>query len=107
MFGLVSLQQAAHPHTTLEKMIFIVENVWRAHKATTIISFSALAALVVLRTAKRSFRGTWWIYRLPEVLVVVITATGQSSTRRADKDEALIPKSFSLVKQVPLGRGWN
>jgi carbon starvation protein CstA len=75
MLGLSSLQKVVHPHTTLDKILFIVENLWRAHEATATVAFAALAALVLLRMAKRRMR---WIRRMPEVLVVVVTATGSS-----------------------------
>jgi hypothetical protein len=76
MFGLSALQQAMHPHTTLEKIIFLIENVRHAHAPTATIAFAARRTTSTASAAKRAFKGTWWIYRLPEVLVVVISATG-------------------------------
>ena len=75
MFGLVALEHALHPDTTLSKIDFLFRNAWmHHHRATTIISFSAFAILVALRYSKRMFPRIWWIYRLPEVLLVVIAS---------------------------------
>ncbi len=79
MFGLSALQRAANPHSTFDKIIFLIDNVFtRAHEMTTIISFTALLALVVLRLFKNGFKKYWWIYRLPEVFLVVVVATGEA-----------------------------
>ena len=76
MFGLTALEDALQPQTTLEKMIFLVENVFEHfHRTTTFVSFGALLVLVFIRTAKGFFKKWWWIYRLPEVLVVVVVST--------------------------------
>ena len=76
MFGLVALEHTIHPSTTIEKIVFLVENVFtHSNRITTIISFSALAILMSLRYAKNMFQKHWWIYRMPEVLVVVIIST--------------------------------
>jgi MFS superfamily sulfate permease-like transporter len=75
MFGLSSLAAAVHPHTTLDKIVFLVENVWRAHRPTALVSFVALAVLIVLRAVKKASKGFFFINRLPEVLVVVVGAT--------------------------------
>jgi hypothetical protein len=80
MFGLTALEHALQPQTTLEKMIFLVENVFEHfHRTTTFVSFGALLVLVFLRTAKAFFKKWWWIYRLPEVLVVVVVSTSSYS----------------------------
>lgn len=77
MFGLVPLEHTLDPHTTFDKILFLLERVWTdAHGPTTLVSFVALSALVVLRAAKRAGKRWWWIYRLPEVLIVVIASTG-------------------------------
>jgi cell division protein FtsW (lipid II flippase) len=76
MFGLVALEHALKPQTTLEKFIFLVENVFEHfHRTTTFISFGALLVLVFIRTAKGFFKKWWWIYRIPEVLIVVVVST--------------------------------
>ena len=80
MLGLSYLEHTVNPHTTLGKFIFIVENVLtHEHRPTTLISFGALGILVTLRWTKAAFKNYWFIYRLPEVLIVVILSTGQSS----------------------------
>ena len=76
MFGLTALEHAVNPHTTLEKFFFIIENVFEhSHRPTTFVSFGALLVLVCIRAAKGFFKKWWWIYRIPEVLIVVIAST--------------------------------
>lgn len=76
MFGLAALEDQVRPETTLDKTLFLVEYVWtHSHRLTTLISFGVLFVLVFLRLFKESFKRTWWIYRLPEVLLVVIAST--------------------------------
>jgi hypothetical protein len=75
MFGLTALSHTYHLHSTLEKIIFLVENVFtETHRITAIISFGALFVLVAVRSFKSIFQKYWWIYRLPEVLVVMIVS---------------------------------
>ncbi len=82
MLGLGQLQHTVNPHSTLEKLLFLVEyTVQHAHVLTATISFSALAILLVIRRIKKSFVNYWFIYRLPEVLVVVIISTSTLITR--------------------------
>jgi MFS superfamily sulfate permease-like transporter len=76
MFGLTALEHTLHPHSTLDKIFFLIENVFtHYHKTTTLISFGALLVLVLLRVFKTYFKKYWWIYRMPEVLVVVVVST--------------------------------
>ncbi|KAI0686700.1 sulfate anion transporter [Cytidiella melzeri] len=76
MLGLVQLQHTLNPHSTLEKLIFLIDHAaTHAHVLTTVISFGALAILLVLRRLKKVFVKHWWIYRLPEVLLVVVVST--------------------------------
>lgn len=79
MLGLARLSQLSHPETTLEKIAFIVENLKNVNKITAVISFGALAALILFRKLKGRFTKYWWIYRLPEVLIVVVLSTILSS----------------------------
>jgi hypothetical protein len=91
MFGLVALEHTLHPSTSLEKIAFLIENVFtHSNRATTSISFGALLALILLRVSKNRFQKYWWIYRMPEVLVVVII-----STRTSDISRVRIVVSFS------------
>jgi hypothetical protein len=76
MFGLAKLMHIVDPETTLDKFLFLIRNAFtKANPLTTTISFSALFSLVALRVLKNRFKGTWWIYRIPEVLVVVLVST--------------------------------
>jgi hypothetical protein len=80
MLGLVPLQHTVNPRTTFEKLMFLIEySESHAHILTTTISFSALAVLLILRRLKKTFVNYWWIYRLPEVLIVVIVSTSKLS----------------------------
>ena len=76
MFGLTKLFHAADPETTLDKLHFLIHNtITNSNRLTAIISFSALFALIALRYVKNKFQGISCIYRLPEVLIVVVAST--------------------------------
>lgn len=78
MFGLTKLHHVGDVETTLDKIHFLIQNVMtKSNRLTAIISFSALFALVAFRYFKNKFKGIWWIYRLPEVLIVVVASTSQ------------------------------
>ena len=56
--------------------MFLVDHAFTdGHRTTTIISFTALFALVAMRSFKNLFKKYWFIYRIPEVLVVVVVST--------------------------------
>ncbi|KZT22517.1 sulfate permease [Neolentinus lepideus HHB14362 ss-1] len=86
MFGLVHAEHVANPKTTLEKFFFLVEHIPKCHELTTLISFGALGVLILLRTIKAGFKKYWFIYRLPEVLVVVVLSTVMSQELDWDDD---------------------
>ncbi|KAF9047571.1 sulfate anion transporter [Panaeolus papilionaceus] len=87
MLGLTALLHTVDPETTLQKFKFLMEyGLTHAHALTTTISFGALFMLVAMRSFKDRFRKTWWIYRIPEVLVVVILSTVMSAQLDWDKD---------------------
>jgi nucleoside recognition membrane protein YjiH len=95
MFGLTELEYAINPQTTLEKFIFLVENVFEHfHRTTTFISFGALLVLVIIRAGKNFFKKWWWIYRIPEVLIVVVVSTGMPPNSIYD-----IARLADLIKQ--------
>ncbi|EMD33228.1 hypothetical protein CERSUDRAFT_118269 [Gelatoporia subvermispora B] len=76
MFGLTELQSHYQLHSTLDKTVFLLEHVWtHAHRLTTVVSFGALAVLLFFRFFKRVCRKYWFIYRLPEVFIVVVCST--------------------------------
>lgn len=102
MFGLLALEHIAHPESTFEKFIFLVENITRLNSHTAIISAIALAVLVSLRSFKQLFKRWWFIYRLPEVLIVVIVSTG--SFHLAKRRHNLKYCSFEL--SLSLGSTW-
>ncbi|KAF8957348.1 sulfate anion transporter [Flammula alnicola] len=87
MLGLSKVIHETDPQTTLEKFAFLVRNAFtRSHYLTTAISFSALFSLVALRSVKNRFKNAWYIYRIPEVLVVVVASTLLSGEFRWDVD---------------------
>ncbi|KAF8911625.1 sulfate anion transporter [Gymnopilus junonius] len=87
MFGLSELLHVLDPETTFEKAAFLFRYALsRMNPVTTIISFSSLFALVALRYIRNRFKGIWWIYRIPEVLVVVVVSTMLSAKFQWDKD---------------------
>ncbi|KAF9523825.1 sulfate anion transporter [Crepidotus variabilis] len=90
MLGLTSLSHVIDPQTTIQKAIFLIEYAQSSHLPTTIISFTALFALVAFRWIKNNFKTTWWIYRIPEVLIVVIVSTFLSDEFRWDADGVAI-----------------
>ncbi|KAI6046373.1 sulfate transporter family-domain-containing protein [Pisolithus marmoratus] len=91
MFGLADLENTLQPESTLDKIIFLMEYVWSdGHRLTTIVSFSALAALILFRAFKNYFKNTPWIYRLPEVLIAVVLATVLSKEFRWDEQGVAI-----------------
>lgn len=78
MLGLVGLQHQLNPHSTLEKIVFLVDNAFtHTHKLTAVVSFGALAVLVSLRKLKVICKRWWFIYRLPEVFLVVVISTSK------------------------------
>ncbi|KAI0087124.1 sulfate anion transporter [Irpex rosettiformis] len=100
MLGLVQLQHTVNPHSTLEKVVFLFEYAANhAHILTTIISFSALGILLFIRRIKKSFTKHWFIYRLPEVLVVVIVSTILSDQFDWDED------GVDILGSVPIKHG--
>ncbi|PFH53352.1 hypothetical protein AMATHDRAFT_1412 [Amanita thiersii Skay4041] len=100
MFGLTALMHTVHPDTTLQKITFILENApTHAHKATAIISFSALFALIFMRAFKDMFKGKWWIYRLPEVFIVVVASTILCAKSGWDQD------GVDILGSVPITTG--
>lgn len=80
MLGLVALQHSLNPISTLDKASFLFNNaVSESHRLTAIVSFSALAILVALRKVKVACKRYWWIYRVPEVFLVVVISTSEST----------------------------
>lgn len=104
MLGLSGLQ-LAHPETTLDKIAFLFHYAFtNFHPHTTVISFTALFALVLIRNFKNQFKKYWWIYRMPEVLLVVAISTGAHNPRVLSCISCSWTYSFSPVGQAPLGR---
>ncbi|KAI5122315.1 hypothetical protein M0805_002482 [Coniferiporia weirii] len=86
MLGLTELEHALNPQTTFEKFIFLIQNAaTHEHRPTTLISFIALAILVICRFTKARSKKYWFINRFPELLVVVVASTALSSHFGWDK----------------------
>ncbi|THH27826.1 hypothetical protein EUX98_g6364 [Antrodiella citrinella] len=100
MFGLTALHHKYNPQSTLEKFMFLVEYAMsEGHRTTTIISFAALSALVAMRSFKSLFKKYWFIYRIPEVLVVVVISTMLSDEFGWDED------GVDILGSVPINTG--
>ncbi|KAJ7655602.1 sulfate anion transporter [Mycena polygramma] len=108
MFGLTAIMHKVHPESTFDKVVFLLEHIFsNANPRTTIVSFSALAVLVGLRVIKGAFQKYWWIYRLPEVLLVVVVATLLSDEFRWDQEGVEILGAVPITSmksfvQIPL-----
>ncbi|KAJ6491661.1 sulfate anion transporter [Mycena vitilis] len=108
MFGLSAIMHKVHPESTFDKVVFLLEHIFpNANLRTTIVSFSALAVLVGLRVIKGAFQKYWWIYRLPEVLLVVVVATLLSDEFRWDQEGVEILGAVPITSmksfvQIPL-----
>ncbi|KAH9888425.1 sulfate anion transporter [Cubamyces lactineus] len=100
MFGLTNLEHVLQPKSTLDKLFFLVENVFtHAHRLTALISFGALAVLVGMRAIKRAGKRYWFIYRLPEVFIVVVVSTLLSDKFDWDQD------GVEILGSVPINTG--
>jgi hypothetical protein len=87
MFGLVGLEKKYNPHTTVDKMEFLVRNLSNMHFPTSIVAFITLSLLILVRQFKRNAAKRFkWIYIFPEVLVAVGLSTFFCSIWRWDLD---------------------
>ena len=117
MFGLTQLEHALQPKSTLDKLLFLIENAFsHAHRLTTVISFGALVILVAMRTFKQACQRYWFIYRLPEVFIVVVVSTSKCATMYrfvlADRRAAVLSDNFDwdqdgveILGSVPINTG--
>ncbi|EKM81234.1 hypothetical protein AGABI1DRAFT_112909 [Agaricus bisporus var. burnettii JB137-S8] len=87
MFGLTHLSHELDLETTLDKIIFLCQYAWsNYHPLSTVVSFGALFTLIAIRSAKNQLKKYWFIYRIPEVLLVVIASTVLSAHYQWDED---------------------
>lgn len=64
-----------HP---FDKFLFVLEHIERIHRLTAIISLVSLIILVTARIVKPKLRKkAAWITYIPEILIVVVVATGE------------------------------
>jgi hypothetical protein len=77
MFGLTQLSHEFDLETSFDKIVFLCRHTWSNYKPlSTAVSFGTLFTLIAVRSAKDLFKKYWFIYRIPEVLLVVIASTG-------------------------------
>ncbi len=103
MFGLVKLMHEVDPETTLEKIAFLLEYTWSHYnRLTTLVSFGALFSLIAIRAIRNQFKRYWFIYRIPEVLVVVIISTSKLFQWSAQHIQTYFP---SFERPLWVGQG--
>lgn len=70
------------PSTPAEKLLFVIRHCTHANKTTTILGFTSLGVLILIRLIKqfavRRPGGAWMRY-VPEILFVVVGTTGMST----------------------------
>jgi MFS superfamily sulfate permease-like transporter len=99
MFGLVGLEEKYNLHTTVDKIEFLVRNLPNLHLPTTVIAFSTLALLVLIRQFKRyASKQFKWTYLVPEVFIAVGLSTMLCSIWRWDLDGVPILGDVKLSK---------
>jgi MFS superfamily sulfate permease-like transporter len=99
MFGLVRLEEIINPHTTVDKIEFLVQNLGNMHLPTTAVAFSTLALLVLVRKFKRRAATRFkWASLIPEVLIAVCLSTLFCSIWRWDLDGVPILGDVKLSK---------
>src|SRR6266487_5736619 len=68
--------ELSHASSTLDKFIYIVNNISQSHVPTAIISFSSLIFLLVSGAIKRRVTKRFpWVQFIPEILICVIVYT--------------------------------
>lgn len=101
MFGLVGLEEKYNLHTTVDKIEFLVQNLSNMHYPTTLVAFSTLALLILIRQVKRHAAKRFkWTYLFPEVLVAVGLSTLFCSIWRWDLDGVPILGDVRLSKNA-------
>lgn len=75
-YVLKDLPKDVHVHSTIDKIVFLFNNINSSHKQTALVGFSALFVLVTLRKLKHAFVPMHkMVQYLPEILVVVLAST--------------------------------
>ena len=98
MLGLTQLAHAVDPETTIDKFLFLCKNAFNhAKPLTTTISFTAWFLLVALRSVKNRFKTRWYIYRIPEVLVVVLLSTCEHASSHVEYEMLMGNHSQSFL----------
>ena len=101
MFGLVGLEEKYNPHTTIDKIEFLVLNLPNMHQPTAVVAFGTLALLILVRALKRHVaKRLKWTYLVPEVLIAVGLSTLLCSIWRWDLDGVPILGDVKLSKDA-------
>lgn len=101
MFGLVGLEDKYNPHTTVDKIEFLVRNLTNVHYPTTVVAFSTLALIILVRQFKRHAAKRFkWTSLFPEVLITVGLSTLFCSVWRWDLDGVPILGDVKLPKSA-------
>ena len=111
LLGLEGQAQLHHigQETPIDKLIFVIEHVSRIHKLTACISIVCLILLVSAKIVKPKIsRKHKWINYVPEILIVVVVATGEpfSDLRplRIRRKRSHLVRSGSPGEQAGMGR---
>ncbi|KAG0327079.1 hypothetical protein BGZ99_008419 [Dissophora globulifera] len=89
LFGLKELAEhfgIGEQSSTVEKLVFIVENFSKIHMLSTIVSFSSIIFLLSFGSAKKRFTKVPFLQFVPEILLCVIIYTVLTAIFRWDKD---------------------
>ncbi len=101
MFGLVGLEDKYNLHTTVDKIEFLVRNLTNVHYPTTVVAFSTLALIILIRQFKRHTAKRFkWTSLFPEVLITVGLSTLLCSVWRWDLDGVPILGDVKLRKSA-------
>ena len=82
MLGLEAVVAHNAPHQPLSKLVFLLKRIKHANLTTTAIAFTSLGILIACRVGKGLVvqrPGGRWVRFVPEILIMVVTATSKSS----------------------------
>jgi MFS superfamily sulfate permease-like transporter len=84
LLGLAGALRATHPTPVnpIAKLIWILQNLHQVHAFTAVLSASCLGFLIFSKVGKKiagKRAGGWWLRFVPEILILVVTVTGEWS----------------------------
>ncbi|KAG9038216.1 hypothetical protein FRB95_002177 [Tulasnella sp. JGI-2019a] len=88
LLGLSKFASEVNPETTLDKIVFLVENTWtNAHPLTAAISLGAVLFIFTSRAIKLRARSRFpAIFYVPEIFLLIVLTTVLSQVFRWDQD---------------------